>query len=871
MAILITLFVAALFLSWYFEDKIAHYAVGELNKQIRTPVKVEKIDFTLLRKFPDATIRLRNVYVSSVKEDYEEKEFNELNTDTLLFATDVFLQFNLIDLIKNNYIIKEVQINTGKLNLYTDLNGNDNYKFWNQPETGKTSNFNVKLNQVKISDLRFSETNLAKKTNIIGVLEKLNLEGDLSSEKYILNFTLDGKLQKYFSNNITYLSDKEVFIRSRMNVSDDQYKIIESNLQMEGLGFDIDGIITYDKVLNFDLTISGTNLNLEKIFDNITIIYPSLASAKMKVKGDLAFNAKISGLLSSTEIPKIDSEFSLNNGLINTNLTKEKFENINLKGKFTNGKKHNAQSGNLKFEIISFRYGNSKLTGTFNIMNLSEPLVNYQLNTELYFEDIIPFIKTGKIEYYSGKIIIDTKIWGTQEKLLNISKNDIINWNYEGMVDLNEVKLRLTKNNLIINKINGNVKLSNYLYLNNLSLVIAGNELDIKGRIDNFMEYVFTEKAKLWMDLNIYSPQLVMDSLIYSKNQNEKKTDSALFMLPDNFYLKGKLWFDIFNYEKFSATNMLGDINYKPGSLLFNTGFSSMGGSVIGDGLIEQQKDLNYAVKINSSMERINIENLFYYFNNFGQSYIQDKHLKGQLSGTINYHSIFNPYLTVKKETILAESDIKIANGELIEFEPMLGLSNFIEVEELKHIRFSTLENQIFIRNREVLIPQMDIYSSALNLSGSGIHGFDNQFNYKVSVELSDLLLKKSRNEELEFEEHIINDDGINKTKIFLTIEGNPDNYRINYDKKGAVGSLKEKLSDEKTELKSLLKEEFGLYSKDTIPVNVTEDKKRKFFINWEESDTAISDTLKSKKGKTNRFNIEWDEEETDTIEQLDN
>jgi hypothetical protein len=870
--ILITILFAALFLSWYFEDRIADYAIHELNKQIRTPIHVEKIDFTLLRKFPDATIRLRNAYVSSVKEDYEENQFTDINTDTLLFAKDVFLQFNFISLLKNQYVIREIQINSGNLNLFTDLNGNDNYKFWNQAETGKTSNFHIKLNQVKISDLHFFNINLVKKANVIGELKKMILQGDLSSEKYVMDFTLNGKITKYSSNDLTYLSEKEISVKSKMDVAHNKFRIIKNNLQIEGLDFDVDGIITNDKDLVLDLAISGNNLNLEKIFENLTFLYPEISTTKMKVKGNLTFKAKISGPLSSNQKPKIESEFSLSNGLISTHLTERKFDNINLKGYFTNGKKQNSESAHIKFEGVSVHYGNSMLTGAFDILNLSEPQVNYQLKAELNIEDIMPFIKTEKLSYCSGRILIDTKIRGNQEKLLNFSKNDIMNWDYEGMINLSEVLLKLKKNNLMIKDLNGNITLSNYLYLNDLSLVISGNELNIKGRIDNFLEYIIMKDARLWMDLNIYSPNLNVDSLIISKNQNEKNTDSVLFIFPDNFYLISKLWVDNFNYKKFSAENMLGEINYKPGSLLFNTEFSSMGGNVKGDGFIERQKDLNYSVKINSTMEQIDIRSLFYYFNNFGQSYIQDKHLKGQVSGTVNYFSLFDPYLRVKDETILAESDIKITNGELIEFEPMLGLSNFIEVEELKHIKFSTLENQVFIRSSEVLIPQMDIFSSALNVSGSGVHGFDNQFDYKVSVELSDLLLNKSRKKELEFEEHIIKDDGLDRTKIFLTIEGNPDDYRINYDKKGAVGALKEKLADEKVELKSLFKDEFGLFSQDTIPVNETKEKKREFFINWEESDIDMTDTINSgKKEKSEKFSIEWDDEETDTIEQMDN
>jgi hypothetical protein len=872
-SILITLFFATLFVSWYFEDRIANYAIRELNKQIRTPIRVEKIDFTLLRKFPDATIRLRNVYVRSVLEDYNENQFNEINTDTLLYAKDIFLQFNLINLIKNQYTIKEVQINTGHLNLYTDLDGNYNYRIWNQSDTAKTSNFHVRLNQVKISDLHLLIANLAKKSDAVGDLRKLILHGDLSSEKYIMDFTLNGKINEYSSNNITYLSDKEVFVKSKMNVTGNKFNIIKSNLQIEGLGFDVDGNITTEKDLNLDLLISGRDLNLERIVENLTFLYSAKSTTKMKVKGNLTFNAKISGLLSNTQMPKIESEFSLGNGLISTNFTDQKFDNINLKGYFTNGTKQNAESAHLKFDGVTIDYGNSKLTGTFDIMNLSEPQINYQLKAELNIGDVMPFLKIKNLKYCSGKISIDTKIQGNQQKLLNINKNDIMNWDYNGTINLNDVKLELKKYNITAKSINGNINLTKYLYLNDLNLIISGNELSLKGRIDNFMEYIFTEKAKLWMDLNIYSPNLVLDSFIYSENQNRVNTDSVLFVPPDNFYLKSKLWFDVFNYQKFFAKNMFGELIYKPGSLWFNTEFSSMGGNVKGDGFIEQQKDMNYLVKINSSMEQIDIQNLFYYFNNFGQSYIQDKHLKGQLTGTADYFSLLTPYLTVKKETILAESDIKITNGELNEFEPMLGLSNFIEVEELKHIKFSTLENQVFIRNSEVLIPQMDIYSSAMNISGSGIHGFDNQFNYKVSVDLSDLLLNKSRDKEkeLEFEEHMINDDGLNRTKIFLTIEGNPNDYRINYDRKGAVGALKEKLIGEKVELKSILKEEFGLFGKDTIPVNATEEKKQEFFINWEESDVNNSDTIKSgKKEETEEFKIIWDEDEVDTIEQQD-
>jgi hypothetical protein len=871
-SILITLIIAVFILSWHFEDRIANYAIRELNQQIKTPVRAEKIDFTLLRKFPDASIRFRNAYVSSVKEDYDENQFHELNTDTLLFAEEIYLQFKLIPLIKSQYIIQEVQVSKGKLNIYTDLEGNDNYRFWRKTETVNTSNLYVELKQVKISDMRFLNYNLAKKTNINGELKKSVLNGDLSSEKYILDFTIDGKIKKYTSNDFDYITDKEFSIKSKINVVDNNFNIIRSNLLIEELEFIVDGNVINDEIINLDLEVSGKDLNIENLFKNLAFLFPSKFTFEMKVKGKLSFHAEIKGPFSSTKIPGIKSEFSISNGWMSTNFSSQKFENINLKGYFSNGTNKNVESAILKFDNVAVQYGNSKCKGNLQILNLSHPQVYYQINAELNIEDLIPFIKSQKLNYHSGIISINTKIRGPQEKLFNITKNDVLNWGFEGIIGLNEIMLELKNKNISIKHLNGNVNMTNYLLLNDLSLVISGNELNINGRIDNFREYFLTDNAKLWMNLNIYSGNLTVDSLLYRGNQNRLKNDSAMYILPDNFFLKSKFWFDKFTYNKFSATNMLGDLIYKPGSFIFNTEFSSMGGKIKGDGIIEQQNDLNYSVRINSVMEQIDIRNLFYCFNNFGQTFIQDKHLKGQLYGTVNYFSLFDPYLTVKKESILSESDIQIMNGELINFEPMLGLSNFIDVKELQNIKFSTLENQVFIRNSEVMIPQMDIYSSAINISGSGIHRFDNQFNYKVNVELSDLLLNNSHNRELEFEDHIITDNGLNKTKIYFTIEGTPDDYHISYDRKGAVGALKDRLSDEKMELKSILKEEFGLFSKDTITAIPEEEKKREIFIHWEESDTDTADSIKKeKKEKTEKFVIEWDEEKADTIEKNDN
>ena len=105
----------------------------------------------------------------------------------------------------------------------------------------------------------------------------------------------------------------------------------------------------------------------------------------------------------------------------------------------------------------------------------------------------------------------------------------------------------------------------------------------------------------------------------------------------------------------------------------------------------------------NAKPEKINIQQLFYAFNNFTQHFIVDKNIKGQLGGTLSFYAQWDSTLHLIPSSIKAMGDFQITNGELLNFEPMLKLSKYINVDELRHIRFKTLKNTIDISNRIVI------------------------------------------------------------------------------------------------------------------------------------------------------------------------
>jgi hypothetical protein len=199
---------------------------------------------------------------------------------------------------------------------------------------------------------------------------------------------------------------------------------------------------------------------------------------------------------------------------------------------------------------------------------------------------------------------------------------------------------------------------------------------------------------------------------------------------------------------------------------------------------------------------------------NFGQEVMTDKNVKGDLTADVEFASSWSKELDCNYRNLYVGSKLRIENGELNRFEPLLALSRYLKGADLSHVRFATLENTIEIRNRTIFIPEMEIKSSVLDLVAAGTHTFDNQVDYTLELTLSQLLGRKVRDKNTEF--GTIEDDGRGRMKLPLSMKGPMDNPRIKYNRKGVEKKIEDEVRKEKVEVKELLRKEFGLFKKDS-------------------------------------------------------
>jgi len=246
----------------------------------------------------------------------------------------------------------------------------------------------------------------------------------------------------------------------------------------------------------------------------------------------------------------------------------------------------------------------------------------------------------------------------------------------------------------------------------------------------------------------------------------------------------------------------------------------------------------------NTKLAKTDISKLFESFDNFQQDVLTSNNIKGILDAEVDFSGVMDQNLSFNPKSVISAVDLKISKGELI------GLQSFKEIAEymksdfvvrtvidvdrfaknMDHIYFDNIEQTIHVKKETLYIPKMAIKSSAMIMNISGKHSFNNYVDYRLDFRLSDLFKKK------ESEYGYIVDDGAG-IRIWMRMKGPLDNPEFEIDRESKRGNRKEYNKKEVNNMKSILKDEFGLFKKDTTVKDYKGDETHedKFIIEWDE------------------------------------
>jgi len=815
---------AGAIITYFYKDEVVGLVVDEINKNLQTQVDVKEISFTVFKHFPDASLIFSHVLVHSPK-DFSSRGFHGINTDTLLFSENLSLDFNLIDIIKKKYNFHRIGIENGRFNLFIDKQGKNNLNIFKQDTS--TANINIDLQKILLSKVRVQIRDTYKKLTLLTKVNRMAVSGNFSDETF--NFNTEGQLfiSDFTNDGINYVKEKHASLNVGFNYDGKAYHIEDGKIALEDLNFALSGNFNITPETNLDLAVQADNISIEKLLSLLPKKYIT-AVEDYSGKGNLQFDAKITGLVNYRQSPHIEASYSIQDGELIYRPNDFALNQIQFSGSFTNGKNNDAATTILKLKTVSAKMENTNFSGKFVMENFHSPQFNTNIDIHSDLSDIKQFFDLDTLIELAGTIDGKIRTQGNFRDINNISRQEWAKVSNQGFFRIKNGIIQFKNQEKAIQTINGKVLFKNDLaQMDSLAMNFFGHPLLMSGNFYHFLAYFFEDNVPFSSNITVRTSSLNLKDLMV-ENFRENNAEDTVTTVKKDFFSSVSLFVDTLNYGKFYAYNLKAKGVIKTQQINVNS-FSceSLDGAINGTAYFNTGKEKK--MEVAALLKTVNVRKLFQEFDNFNQDFIIDKNLKGKLTANINFSCNLTDEYAIIEKSILSNSKIHIANGELISFEPMQKLSKFVDVYELSHINFSDLDNEIFIQNKKIIIPQMHIKSSAMDLDIAGEHGFNNVFSYHLKLLMSQLLSKKAKKAKPENSEFgIIEDDGSNRTSLYLIIAGTPDNYRVSYDSESVKKHINERLKEEKENLKQIIKEEFHWFSKDTTKAKNKKHKNNK-------------------------------------------
>ena len=783
----IVLLLTAAGITYFYQDELIGLFVKEANKKLNIPVNVKEIDVSLFDKFPNLAIRLTEIAI-----DHENEKVGRLE--------NVYFTFNIRNLIQGEYKIDQVFFENGFVHLVRYRDGSNNYNIIKSDSSANNNSVNFSIEGIGLQNVEVTyydfTNNFYINTNCASVKSKFNKNAD------DINFDVKGDLSLHQVKNDKFniSGEKSITLESKIhyNSSIRKLTILPSNFTYKKALFLVNGDINIPES-RLDLKFDGEEAN----FESIITLLPDDISGKFgeyRSKGNMYFKGHLYGSYDN-KIPAVKLDFGCRNASFFHPKYKKSVENVYLTGKFNNESASDLSSGHLVLKDINGSFEGEPFYGNLVINDFDKLQVDLKLKANIDVNSFLDFYPIRKINSADGMLGINIQFAG---KLKNInSARDIQKSRSSGEVNLKDVNFRLTDVSLPFQSFNGHFLFKDdALGISSFNGKIGNSDFEINGLFRNVLSYLFLKNQPVIIEADLEAGLIDLDELLSGSSDVHGSSSSGYtFTISPRLDVDFNCKIDRVVVKRFEGRNIKGDLeikNQKAVSSKLQIG--TMGGVLTMNGSVDADTPGLVEVYTKSQLERIDIDSIFYVFENFNQDFLMDKHLSGQIYANVNTYLVMDNKLKLNTEKLLSDIELSIRNGELNQFEPMQKLSKYVDKDDLQHLKFSELKNQILVHNRQIHLPKMEVGTNITKIQVTGTHTFDQEIDYHLVIPI-----KKYRNRSVSQFGNVEEDDSGN-LHLFLVINGTTKDYSIKFDTESLKTKIVDNIKDEGKELKNTFK-----------------------------------------------------------------
>lgn len=820
-------------LAWIFEDRLGRMALDMVRQEVTTEVQVGTFQLSFIRAFPRIRGSFSDVFIQGV------------DGDTLLACHTLGLNLGWSSLWSDEAVLDALLIEEGHLRIHQDRQGAANYDIFTPSTDDSQQPVRLNLRKALLRDLRISYQDDAGHTEADVFIREGTIKGKWQGETIQLQEELVGSLNHYSSGKDTLIHDLAVEAVGPLHIdlTTRAYVLTGTMLKLDGVDMSLKGQWQLEpKGTYLDLNLVAKDQDMGDLW-SLVGRQVSLASTGLEWDGPADLSLTLKGIAKGEKLPAIQANLRLHDASIRHD--RQGLDDLSLAVRWDQPAGKSISASVFTIEHLDADYAGQPLHMDGTVRQPADPTV------DLHLEGSLPAALL-QTEWLSGQ----SGVFRFTNVALNgkLSRNDL---QASGQTDLEDIVLIYQQDEVRVPR--GTLRLDqDHLHVDVLQIQIAKNDLELKGEVKGFLAQFRDQLRPVPIEFSgdVRTASLDVQGLMeqFQKWQDRIPVSAEQPVVQDGAgspafkVFKGKLSANIgrFTWEDIHGEEFSGSVSVDGKTMLLSGDAQAMGGTLNLEGELTWGQKTIWEGAL--TCEEVEVEEAFRQCHNFGQTFITGEQIKGELSTQLLFNAEWDASGRFIPENLHVYSAIQLDDGELVGLDVLESFSDFIHVNDLRHVRFSTLKNYLEVVDGMVYLPRMTIRSNALVLDVTGLHGFNQTIDYGLRVDAGQVLINKITRHDASLLPKPARKNGW--FNLYYHLQGTVDDYTYKADRERVKDDFT-RSQFHRDRIRTVLESEFGhlLFEDDADE----EEPMAQQLVQPDSGNTSLSGSSKWGSGSTTR------------------
>ena len=730
--------------------KIGDIVKREANAMLAARLDFEKLDISLLRNFPNASLNLKGLTLVGT---------DRFEGDTIVAARRITVVVNLMSLVGDEgFEVRKIILASPALHAHKLADGAVNWDVMKPSEPADTtaaeksapSSFRLSVRDFRLTDavIRYEDDSTGMELRTAPL--SLRLSGDMSAESTQLDLDLLAGGVDFTQGGVPLLHDAELALDAEIDadLAEGRFTFSRNTLRLNAIEMRLDGWVQQvGDALAMDVSAGCSEVRFKDLLSLIPAFYKH-EFRSLAASGELSMELWARGQMHGAQLPAFELKTEVHNGSFQYSSLPKAVTDINIAAKVSNA---GGELDKTEVEISEFglKMAGNSLSATGYATNLmSDPTFRATLSGRVDLGAIREVYPLEKGIDLAGRIAASMKLSGRM--------SDVESGRYErisasGSLVVEQLGLHVQQlPEVFIRRAAATIS-PQAMTLGEFGVTVGGSDLSATGQLTGYLGYLMRGEqlaGRLYvksdlLDLNEIRAAVPADAEAESAEAEKPAEEAAAapaqaIVVPKNLNLSLNAELKKVLFEKMVITDIAGEMSVAGGTLsLDRLGLQLFGGKASASGRYSTAADPAHpTLSLAASIAKASFPRTFEEIEAVRQLAPIFEKASGDYSLSIDMRTTLDAAMSPDLMSLTAQGEISSENVSVEGVEVFDKLADLLKNDKLRRIEARDLKIRFSIKDGRVTTEPFDLKMGDVNVNMSGTTGLDRTIDYTAKVTL---------------------------------------------------------------------------------------------------------------------------------------